>query len=167
MQSHVHEAAAEKASTDTSSDTPSYLGADGELPDKAADRRRLCVAVVSAYGGDAYRLLMDLAHLLTASVAYVDRSTVEAHLERPLSDTDWSAIASPVHRDDLRRAHRGRRDDPHRLDRRRLAPSRATRAHPRQQPATDRTPAPAPAMTTTRLLELCLHRRLRKCAARP
>ncbi|GAA4733816.1 hypothetical protein GCM10023328_11630 [Modestobacter marinus] len=50
--------------------------------------------MVTAYGGDTYRLLTDLADLLEASVAYVDRPTVEAHVERPLSDTDWSAIAS-------------------------------------------------------------------------
>ena len=51
-------------------------------------------ALVAAYGGDTYRLLTDLAHLVEASVAYVDRPTVEAHLERPLSDDDWSAVAA-------------------------------------------------------------------------
>ena len=51
-------------------------------------------AVVAAYGGDTYRLLTDLADLVEASVAYVDRPTVEAHLERPLSDDDWSAVAT-------------------------------------------------------------------------
>ena len=51
-------------------------------------------ALVAAYSGDTYRLLTDLADLLEASVAYVDRPTVEAHLERPLSDDDWSAVAA-------------------------------------------------------------------------
>ncbi|MGY5884760.1 hypothetical protein [Modestobacter lacusdianchii] len=51
-------------------------------------------AVVTAYGGDAYRLLTDLGDLLEASVAYVDRPTVEAHLERSLSDDEWSAVAA-------------------------------------------------------------------------
>ena len=51
-------------------------------------------ALVAAYGGDTYRLLTDLADRLEASVAYVDRPTVEAHLERPLSDGDWSAVAA-------------------------------------------------------------------------
>ncbi|WP_166503504.1 hypothetical protein [Modestobacter italicus] len=49
--------------------------------------------MVSAYGGDAYRLLTELANVLETSVAYVDRLTVEAHLERPLSDTEWSVIS--------------------------------------------------------------------------
>ncbi len=51
-------------------------------------------ALVAAYGGDTYRLLTDLADLVEASVAYVDRPTVEAHLERPLSDEDWSTVAA-------------------------------------------------------------------------
>jgi hypothetical protein len=51
-------------------------------------------ALVAAYGGDTHRLLTDLADLLEASVAYVDRPTVEAHLERSLSDGDWSAVAA-------------------------------------------------------------------------
>ena len=50
--------------------------------------------LVAAYGRDTYRLLTDLGDLLEASVAYVDRPTVEAHLERPLSDDDWSAVAA-------------------------------------------------------------------------
>jgi hypothetical protein len=51
-------------------------------------------ALIAAYGGDTYRLLTDLADLIEASVAYVDRPTVEAHLERPLSDDEWSAVAA-------------------------------------------------------------------------
>src|SRR4051812_23309227 len=51
-------------------------------------------ALVAAYGGDIHRLLTDLADLVEASVAYVDRATVEAHLERPLSDGEWSAVAA-------------------------------------------------------------------------
>ena len=51
-------------------------------------------ALVAAYGGDTHRLLTDLADLVEASVAYVDRPAVEAHLERPLSDDDWSAVAA-------------------------------------------------------------------------
>jgi len=62
----------------------------------AADRHRLSVTLVSAYNGDTYRLLTDLAGLLEASVAYVDRPTVEVHLERSLSDPAWSAIASQL-----------------------------------------------------------------------
>jgi len=59
----------------------------------SAGRRRALAALVSAYGGDTYRLLTDLADLLETSVAYVDRLTAEAHLERPLPDTEWSVIS--------------------------------------------------------------------------
>jgi hypothetical protein len=58
-----------------------------------ADRRRACEALAAAYRGDTYRLLSDLGDHLGASVAYVDRPTIEAHLERPLSDVEWSACA--------------------------------------------------------------------------
>jgi hypothetical protein len=77
-----------------------------EDPRGQANRRQACEALVVAYGGDTYRLLTDLAGLLEASVAYVDRPTVEAHLERRLV---------------------------HGLDRRRTAPSRrgANAASPR------------------------------------
>src|SRR4051794_13555962 len=51
-------------------------------------------ALIAAYRGDTHRLLTDLADQLEASVAYVDRPTVEAHLERPLSDDEWSAVAA-------------------------------------------------------------------------
>jgi hypothetical protein len=64
----------------------------GDLHGRAT-RLRACAALVAAYGGDTHRLLTDLAGLLEASLAYVDRATVEAHLERPLSDGEWSAIA--------------------------------------------------------------------------
>jgi len=64
-----------------------------EDPESPVGRRRALAALVSAYGGDTYRLLTDLANLLETSVAYVDRLTAEAHLERPLSDTEWSVIS--------------------------------------------------------------------------
>ena len=47
--------------------------------------------LVDSYGGDTHRLLTDLADVIGASIAYVDRPTVEAHLERPLSDREWAA----------------------------------------------------------------------------
>jgi hypothetical protein len=46
---------------------------------------------VDSYGGDTHRLLTDLAAIIGVSIAYVDRLTVEAHLERPLSDREWAA----------------------------------------------------------------------------
>ena len=49
--------------------------------------------LVDCYGGDTHRLLPDLAQVLGASIAYVDRPTVEAHLERPLSDREWADTA--------------------------------------------------------------------------
>ncbi|WP_091543141.1 hypothetical protein [Modestobacter sp. DSM 44400] len=54
------------------------------------------MALVAAYGGDTHRLLTDLADHLGASVAYVDRPTIEAHLERPLSDAEWLASTSQI-----------------------------------------------------------------------
>jgi hypothetical protein len=49
--------------------------------------------LVAAYGGDTHRLLTDVSRRIDASVAYVDRPTVEAHLERPLSDGEWTTVA--------------------------------------------------------------------------
>jgi hypothetical protein len=69
-------------------------GSDAVAPIGHTVRLWALETLVAAYGGDTYRLLTDLADLLDASVAYVDRSTVEAHLERPLSDGDWSAVAA-------------------------------------------------------------------------
>ncbi len=68
--------------------------ADSVVPVGQVVRSWAVEALVAAYGGDAHRLLTDLADLLKASVAYVDRPTVEAHLERPLSDGEWSAVAA-------------------------------------------------------------------------
>lgn len=51
-------------------------------------------AVIAAYDGRVHDLLTDLADALELSLAYVDRPTVEAHLERPLADADWVAVAS-------------------------------------------------------------------------
>ncbi|CCG02624.1 hypothetical protein [Blastococcus saxobsidens] len=49
--------------------------------------------LVDCYGGDTHRLLTDLADAIDASIAYVDRPTVEAHLERTLSEREWAATA--------------------------------------------------------------------------
>src|SRR3954471_13436075 len=68
--------------------------ADSVVPVGQVVRSWAVEALVAAYGGNAHRLLTDLADLLEASVAYVDRPTVEAHLERPLSDREWSAVAA-------------------------------------------------------------------------
>ena len=62
------------------------------LPRQTACRDVL-QAFVDSYGGDTHRLLTDLADLIGASIAYVDRPTVEAHLERPLSDREWATTA--------------------------------------------------------------------------
>jgi hypothetical protein len=69
-------------------------GSDDVAPIREAVRSWAFQALVAAYGGDTYRLLTDLADFLEASIAYVDRSTVEAHLERPVSDGEWSAVAA-------------------------------------------------------------------------
>jgi hypothetical protein len=73
---------------------PQPISGDDVLPIREAVRTWALEALVAAYGGDTYRLLTDLADLLEASITYVDRPTVEAHLERPLSDREWSAVAA-------------------------------------------------------------------------
>ena len=72
----------------------SASGFDDVVPIREAVRPWALQVLVAAYGGDTYRLLPDLGDLVEASVTYVDRLTVEAHLERPLSDGDWSAVAA-------------------------------------------------------------------------
>lgn len=63
------------------------------IPAAAAEPATTVIqALIDAYGGNTYRLLRDLADHLGASLAYVDRPTFEAHLERPLSDAEWAAI---------------------------------------------------------------------------
>ena len=68
--------------------------ADPVVPVGQVVRSWALEALVAAYAGDTHRLLTELADALGASVAYVDRPTVEAHLERPLSDGEWSAVAA-------------------------------------------------------------------------
>jgi hypothetical protein len=52
---------------------------------------RAVASVIAAYHGNTYRLLVALADQLQLSLAYIDRDTVEAHVERALSDAEWSA----------------------------------------------------------------------------
>ena len=68
--------------------------ADSVVPVGRVVRSWALEALIAAYAGNTHRLLTDLADALGASVAYVDRPTVEAHLERPLSDREWSAVAA-------------------------------------------------------------------------
>ena len=70
--------------------------ADPVVPVGRVVRSWALEALIAAYRGDAHRLLTDLADALEASVAYVDRPTVEAHLERPLSAGEWSAVAAQL-----------------------------------------------------------------------
>ncbi|PZS25443.1 MAG: hypothetical protein DLM61_19965 [Pseudonocardiales bacterium] len=56
-----------------------------------ARQGRALVDLVNAYDGNTYRLLRDLGDHLATSLAYVDRPTVEAHLERTLSEAEWAA----------------------------------------------------------------------------
>ena len=80
--------------SDDAAESRATCGSDDIAPVGQAVRPWVLQALVAAYGGDTYRLLTDLADLVEASVAYVDRPTVEAHLERPLSDGEWSAFAA-------------------------------------------------------------------------
>ena len=54
-------------------------------------RARAIAAAITAYDGSTYRLLTALADRLQLSLAYIDRETVEAHLERALSENEWAA----------------------------------------------------------------------------
>jgi hypothetical protein len=58
-----------------------------------ARQGRTIVELVAAYDGNTCRLLRDLGEDVGASLAYVDRPTVEAHLERTLSDAEWAATS--------------------------------------------------------------------------
>jgi hypothetical protein len=80
--------------SDDAAESRATGGSDDVAPIGQAVRPWVLQALVAVYDGDTYRLLTDLADLLDASVAYVDRPTVEAHLERPLSDGEWSAVAA-------------------------------------------------------------------------
>jgi hypothetical protein len=55
-------------------------------PDALAD-------VIQMYSGRAHYLLRDLADRLNLSIAYVDRAIVEAHLERALSEAEWTVLS--------------------------------------------------------------------------
>jgi hypothetical protein len=62
------------------------------VPTPVPDSRgRAITDLIAAYDGNTYRLLTALADRLQLTLAYVDRDTVEAHLERPLSDAEWAA----------------------------------------------------------------------------
>jgi hypothetical protein len=58
-----------------------------------ARRGRTLIELVDAYDGNVYRLLRDLGDHLNLSLAYVDRATVEAHVERTLTSTEWAAVS--------------------------------------------------------------------------
>jgi len=60
-------------------------------------RGRAIADLIAAYDGNTYRLLAALADRLQLTLAYVDRDTVEAHLERALSDAEWSAANDLSH----------------------------------------------------------------------
>ena len=85
---------ADTCPTVDSSDHRWPRAADSVVPVRQVVRSWAVEALIAAYGGDTHRLLTELADALGASVAYVDRPTVEAHLERPLSDGEWSAVAA-------------------------------------------------------------------------
>lgn len=65
--------------------------APAPLPVQPDARGRAIGDVIAAYDGNTYRLLTDLADRLQLTLAYIDRDTVEAHLERVLSDAEWAA----------------------------------------------------------------------------
>jgi hypothetical protein len=54
-------------------------------------QQRVIAELIVAYDDNTYRLLRDLGDHLGLSLAYVDRLTIEAHLERTLSNAEWAA----------------------------------------------------------------------------
>jgi hypothetical protein len=58
-----------------------------------ARQGRTIIELVAAYDGNTCRLVRDLGDHVGASLAFVDRPTVEAHLERRLSDAEWAATS--------------------------------------------------------------------------
>lgn len=77
--------------TKPAENTDERTGAAGRVAQMTRQRRAI-VGLVTAYSGNTYRLLSDLGDHVGVSLAYVDRITVEAHLERTLSDAEWAAI---------------------------------------------------------------------------
>ena len=67
---------------------PGPTAAPTAVPDP---RARAIADLFAAYDGSTYRLLNALADRLQLSLAYIDRETVEAHLERALTDDEWAA----------------------------------------------------------------------------
>lgn len=66
----------------------------GPTPAPVPDSRGDAIAdLIATYDGNTYWLLTDLADRLQLSIAYVDRDTVEAHLERALCPAEWAAIS--------------------------------------------------------------------------
>jgi hypothetical protein len=58
-----------------------------------ARRGRALLELVDAYDANIYCLLRDLADHLHVSLAYVDRTTIDAHLDRRLSEAEWAVIS--------------------------------------------------------------------------
>jgi hypothetical protein len=56
------------------------------------DRSAALASAVAAYGTATVQLLADVADQIGVSLAYVDRRTVEAHLERRLTAAEWAAV---------------------------------------------------------------------------
>lgn len=77
--------------THPAKNTDESTGSNGRVAQMTRQRRPI-VDLVTAYGGNTYRLLSDLGDHVGLSLAYVDRLTVEAHLERTLSEAEWAAI---------------------------------------------------------------------------
>ncbi len=56
--------------------------------------RASLAAAVAAHPGSVHQILTEVAQLVGASIAYVDRDTIEAHLDRRLADQDWKSIVA-------------------------------------------------------------------------
>ncbi|MDT0262296.1 hypothetical protein [Jatrophihabitans lederbergiae] len=63
-----------------------------DLTQLARLRSHTLAELTRAYDGNVYRLLRDLGDHLDLSLAYIDRATINAHVERSLTDAEWQAI---------------------------------------------------------------------------
>jgi len=65
---------------------------DGFSADEHAARQAALAAALAAYDSRSLQLLTDVADRIGISFAYVDRITIEAYLERRLTNDEWDSV---------------------------------------------------------------------------
>lgn len=84
----------------------------------ATTAERALDVLAAAHGNDSYRVLRAVAQRLGASVAYIDRATIDAHRSQPLTRPQMGRSHRHIAADGIRRPRRGSGQFPHQLDRR-------------------------------------------------